>query len=104
MALVQDNHVVKQVASATSNPPLRNTVLPRTAKGRASWLASDIPHCRNHLGSKLCAKSFLSQVYDLLARHNVSEQRVDSGIVDIGNRHAFFQVVQNDESRTTAKA
>src|ERR1700738_5054376 len=54
MALIQDNHVVKQVASATSNPALSNTVLPRTAKGRASWLASDVPHCRNHVGSKLC--------------------------------------------------
>jgi hypothetical protein len=37
MALIQDNHVVKQLASATSNPALSNTVLPRTAKGRASW-------------------------------------------------------------------
>jgi hypothetical protein len=33
---------------------LSNTVLPRTAKGRASWLASDILHCRNHVGAKLC--------------------------------------------------
>src|SRR6266581_3909002 len=54
MPLIQDNHVVQQVASATSHPALSNTVLPRTAKGRASWLASDVPHCRNHVGSKLC--------------------------------------------------
>src|SRR6202162_1336391 len=52
MALSQDDHMVKQVASATSNPALSNTVLP--AKGRASWLASHLPHCRNHVGSKLC--------------------------------------------------
>src|SRR5271163_4516885 len=44
MALFQDDHVVKQVASATSNPALSNTVLPRTAKGCASWLASHLPH------------------------------------------------------------
>src|SRR4029077_16478972 len=54
MPLIQDDHVVQQVASATSHPALRNTVLPRTAKGRASWLASHVPHRRKHLGSKLC--------------------------------------------------
>jgi len=53
MPLIQDDHVVQQVASATSHPALRNTVLPRTAKGRASWLASHVPYSRNHLGSKL---------------------------------------------------
>ena len=54
MPLIQNDHVVQQVASATSHPALRNTVLPRTAKGRASWLASHVPHSQNHLGSKLC--------------------------------------------------
>jgi hypothetical protein len=38
MPLIQDNHVVQQVASATSHSALRNTVLPRTAKSRARWL------------------------------------------------------------------
>jgi hypothetical protein len=54
MPLIQDDHVVQQVASATSHPALRNTVLPRTAKGRASWFASHVPHRRKYLGSKLC--------------------------------------------------
>src|ERR1700687_1514268 len=54
MPLIQDDHVVQQVASATSNPALRNTVLARTAKGRASWLTSHVPHSRNGIGSKLC--------------------------------------------------
>jgi hypothetical protein len=49
MLLIQDDHVVQQVASATSHPALRNPVLPRTAKGRASWLASHVPHSRKHL-------------------------------------------------------
>src|SRR5690349_6587159 len=35
MPLIQDDHVVQQIASATSYPALRNTVLPGTAKGRA---------------------------------------------------------------------
>jgi hypothetical protein len=54
MPLIQNNHVVQQIASATSHPALRNTVLPGTAKGRASWLASHVPHSRNDLGAKLC--------------------------------------------------
>src|SRR6266436_7000558 len=54
MPLIQDDHVVQQVASATSHPALRNTVLPRTAKDRSSWLAPHVLHSRNHLGSKLC--------------------------------------------------
>jgi hypothetical protein len=54
MPLIQDDHVVQQVAPATSHPALRNTVLPRTAKGRASWFASHVPQSRKHLGSKLC--------------------------------------------------
>src|SRR3974377_2201000 len=57
MPLIEDDHVVQQVASATSYPALSNTVLPRTAKGRASWLASHVPHRRNHLGAKLASRS-----------------------------------------------
>jgi|SRR3984893_13453417 len=52
MPLIQDDHVVKQVSSATSNPAFGNPVLPRTAKGSANGLASDVPHSRNHIGSK----------------------------------------------------
>src|SRR5271167_2071752 len=53
MPLIQNDHVIQQVASATSHPAFSNTVLPRTAKGRAGWLASHPPHSRNHIGSKL---------------------------------------------------
>jgi len=53
MPLIQDYHVVQQVASATSHPALSNTVLPRTAKGCAGWLASHLLHCRNQIGAKL---------------------------------------------------
>src|SRR2546430_10475046 len=54
MPLIQDNHVVQQVASGTSHPALSDTVLPRTAKGRANWLAPHVPHSRNDIGAKLC--------------------------------------------------
>src|SRR6266852_3866097 len=53
MSLVQDNHVVQQIPSATPDPAFRDTVLPRTAKGGTSWLASHVPDSRNHIGSKL---------------------------------------------------
>src|ERR1700737_5397829 len=51
MPLIQDDHVVKQVSSATSDPAFSNPVLPRTAKGSASWLASHVSHSRNHIGA-----------------------------------------------------
>jgi len=53
MPLIYDNHVVQQVAPATSNPALRNPVLPWAAKSSAGWLAPHLPHRRNHIGSKL---------------------------------------------------
>ena len=54
MPLIQNDHVIQQVASAASHPTLSNTVLPGTAKGRARWLASHVSHGRNHIGAKLC--------------------------------------------------
>src|SRR6267378_3490568 len=38
MPLIQDDHVVKQVASATSHPSLSNTVLPQRKAVRIGWL------------------------------------------------------------------
>jgi len=42
MALIEYDYVVQEVSPTTSNPTLRNTVLPRAAKGRAHWLASQV--------------------------------------------------------------
>ena len=44
MLFIQGDHVVKQISPTTSNPALRNTVLPGTAKGSAGWLASNVRH------------------------------------------------------------
>src|ERR1035438_9274547 len=51
--LIQDDHVVQQVSSATPHPTLSDTVLPRTAKGGADRLASQISHRRNHISPEL---------------------------------------------------
>jgi hypothetical protein len=51
--LIQDDHVVQQVSSATPDPALRDTVLPRTAKGSAGGVASQFSHRRNHIRSEL---------------------------------------------------
>jgi hypothetical protein len=42
MALIQDNHVVKQVASATSNPALSNTVGMSIQLRRIAMLGFDV--------------------------------------------------------------
>jgi hypothetical protein len=40
MPFIQDDHMIKQPSSTTSNPALSDAVLPRTAKGNAGvgWL------------------------------------------------------------------
>jgi hypothetical protein len=45
--------IQKQFVPAVPDRAFSNTVLFRTVKGRASWVASDVSHNRNHLGSKL---------------------------------------------------
>src|SRR6516162_8884312 len=47
MPLIQDYHVVQQVASATSHPTLSNTVLPRTAKGLPMSLTAETTSAPN---------------------------------------------------------
>ena len=51
--LIQDDHVVQQVSSATPDPALRHAVLPRTAKGSAGGVASQASHRRNYIRSDL---------------------------------------------------
>jgi hypothetical protein len=51
--LVQDDHVIQQVSTATSDPALGDTVLPWAAKGSAGGLASQVSYCRNHIRSEL---------------------------------------------------
>jgi hypothetical protein len=55
MPLIHDDHMVQQVAPATSHPSLGNAVLPRATKGRASRLASHVHHNRKpHPLQTLC--------------------------------------------------
>jgi hypothetical protein len=61
--------VVQQVAPATSNPELRNTVLLWTAKRSAGGLASHLPHSRNHIGAKLCVSVEEQESVRLLVAH-----------------------------------
>ncbi len=51
--LIQHDHVVQQVSSATPHPALCDAVLSRTAKGSADGLASQVFHSRNHIDSEL---------------------------------------------------
>jgi hypothetical protein len=40
--LIEDHHVIQQVAAATPNPALGDAVLPRAAKGGANCLTSQV--------------------------------------------------------------
>src|SRR5258708_12669996 len=48
MPLIQDDHVVQQVASATSHPALRNTVPPPPANGHAIFPPPPLPFTLTH--------------------------------------------------------
>ena len=39
VSLVEHNHVVQKLSAYTANPAFRNSVLPRSAKGRSYWLS-----------------------------------------------------------------
>jgi hypothetical protein len=52
MPLIQDDHVVQEVSSATPDPALRDPVLPRTAKRSSGCLASQVSHRRNYIRSE----------------------------------------------------
>ena len=51
--LIPHDHVVQPVSSATPDPALGDAVLPRTAKGSADGLASQVFPSRNHIDSEL---------------------------------------------------
>ena len=53
MPLVQYDHVIQQIATATSYPTLRNAVLPWATKRRSHWPNSRISHERYHVIAKL---------------------------------------------------
>jgi hypothetical protein len=53
MPLIEDNHVIQQVAAATPNPALGDAVLPRAAEGCANWLASQVLRGKDDIAAKL---------------------------------------------------
>jgi hypothetical protein len=44
VSLIQNNHVIEQVAPYAANPALRNSILPGTAECGAHWLGPDCLH------------------------------------------------------------
>ena len=53
MPLVQNDHLIQQVSSATSNPTFRNPVLPRAPEGGAHGQASHLARERHHVIAEL---------------------------------------------------
>src|ERR1022692_203096 len=51
--LIENDHVIEQVPPHTANPPLRNSVLPRTAECSATRLAAHRLHGRDYIGAEL---------------------------------------------------
>src|ERR1035441_667725 len=51
--LIENDHVIEQVPPHTANPPLRNSVLPRTPECSATRLAAHRLHGRNYSSTEL---------------------------------------------------
>src|SRR5664280_1397024 len=51
--LIENDHVIEQVPPHTANPPLRNSVLPRTPECSANRLAAHRLHGRNYSSTEL---------------------------------------------------
>src|SRR5580704_13519959 len=49
VALVEGDNMVQQIAPTTLNPPLSNSVLPRTAERGAYWSYAHRAHCYRDL-------------------------------------------------------
>ena len=41
--LIQDNHVIQHLSTRASHPPLCDSILPGTLKGRALWFYTETP-------------------------------------------------------------
>ena len=55
MPLIEDDHMVKQIAAAVADPPLGNTVLPRTSEACSLRMDAEAFHCVDHFIIELCA-------------------------------------------------
>jgi len=53
VSLVQDNYVIEQVSSATTDPTFRDPVLPGTTKGSPHRLAPHLSRERHHVFAEL---------------------------------------------------
>src|SRR5215470_12357174 len=53
MPLIQNDHMIQQVSTATSHPALRNTILPRATESGAHGPASHLCRGRHHVIAKL---------------------------------------------------
>lgn len=51
VSLIQNNHVIEQVAPYAANPALRNSILPGTAERGAHWLGADSPATLGRFGT-----------------------------------------------------
>src|SRR5664280_3860136 len=53
VSLIQNNHVIQEIATYTAHPALGNSVLPGTAECGANRLAAHRLHGRDHIGTEL---------------------------------------------------
>ena len=65
------------------------------------WGSLRVADARFHFPFAIGILGPARQRYHAVVREHIAEQRVDRGIVDVGSRHTFSQVVENHHSRTS---
>jgi hypothetical protein len=73
VSLIEDDHVIEQISSATSHPALRHSVLPRAAKRGADRL---IP-----ISPRLIRRRFFARQFGLTRDHRLTKSHVESSML-----------------------
>jgi len=60
-----------------------------------------VSDARLHFPFAIRIPDLVRESHHALVSENIAKQRVDGEIVDTGDGHGFFQVVENDDSWTT---
>jgi hypothetical protein len=84
MSLIQDDDIIEQVSRARANPPLGNTVLPRTPEAGPLWLNAEVLHCANDFFIEVC-----TAIEDEISRRRVVRECPAQLLNDPGARRVF---------------
>ena len=91
MPFIKNDHVVEQIAAAVADPPLGNTVLPRTSEACSLRMDAEAFHCVDHFIIELCAA-----IKDQLAGRDIVRKRHAQLLDNPGAGRVFGHIAVQD--------